>query len=1065
MSRALTKNIIRGLTKAPGRFIAIFLIIALSAGFYTGFGATGPSMKLTADSYFTRTQLADFRLLSDMGITDDDVRAMRARPEISAVMPGYDLDVLAMGEEGTLVYGLHSLPQDTSDANRDYLNRVTLSSGRMPEAADECIADPHGDLKTGDKITLDAGNDKDTLNMLTEREFTVVGIAKSPVYIALGRGNTTIGDGRVDYFLYLSDEAFDSDYYTTLSVRLKDTEGISAFSDEYTDIIDEETKVLEEFGESRAGIRYDDIRKDAEEELADAEKKYDKAKKKADKKLADAQKKLDDGRDKLTDGEKEYDENVKKIEKSEKKLKDSKSTLEKNKTKLNKNKVKLAKSRTELDKNKAKLKKSREALDAQRAQFEATLLPDGTSVVFSKEEVIAISAQLAASEKQLAAGELQLTAAEKQLKAGEKQLAAGQKKLTDAEKQLKAGQKKIDDGKAALKDARKELYDARKELDDGQVKYDKEKKKADKKLADAREEIDDGRRELDDLDMPEWFIMDRNDNPEYAGFESDSDKINALSLTIPSFMYLVAALVCLTTMTRMVEEQRMQIGTLKALGYRRRRIIAKYFFYATSVGLLGGITGVLIGIQLFPRAIWDAYTMLYTMDPIKLTISLRPCLIGLLGGVVATTAATIAACSNELRSPAAELMRPKAPKAGKRVLLERIGVLWRRLSFNRKVTVRNLFRYKKRFIMTIIGVAGCTALLLTGFGIRDSIAGMVELQYGDIAHSEITVELRDPSSASLDTPVNKKLDGYGKYAYVYETIVDATHGHNNNNDMMTYVYVPENADELKDFITFQQRRQKEQIMFPPDEGDGGPSAVITEKLAKRLGVGVGDTIDFAPPGEKKKQVRVAGITENYIYNYIYVTPGDYKALYGRDAEYTTIMLETDSIADMDYKAILEDLVETDGVASAFSIEQVREMMDNMISSLNSVIWIIILVAGLLALVVLYNLININIMERGRELATLKVLGFYPKEVYSYISRESILLTLIGIAFGLPSGIVLHSYVMESVEVSEVMFARTIMLPSYIYAAAFTMFCVIAVNLLMRPKIGKIDPASSLKSAE
>ncbi|MDR0817702.1 MAG: ABC transporter permease [Clostridiales Family XIII bacterium] len=1077
MRKALTKNVIRELIKTPGRFIAIFLIIAVSAGFYTGFGATGPSMKLSADTYYTQTRLADFRLLCDYGITDDDVATLRARPEVESVMPGYAADLLATNVEGTLIYSMFSLPGDTSEDNRDYLNRVVLQDGRMPEAADECLADPRDDIKIGDKITLDEGNDQDTLDLLAKREFTVVGKAQSPVYIALGRGNTTIGDGQVNYFIYVPETAFDSEYYTAVSLRLKDTADVSAFSDEYEEIISSEQDALEVFGDERGLVRLGDIRAEAEDELADAEVKYEKAKKKADKKLAKAKRELDDGRDKLADGEATYSDKVKTLEDAEKKIESSKeklitsrAELEKSKKELQKKKTELQKGKTKLQKGKAAYQKNLTAYQTQKDQFDATFV--GGVSMLPPEQAAAISAQLAgakarldAAKTQLDAAEKQITSGEKQLKAGEKQLADAEKKLADGEKKLADGEKEIADGKAVLNGARKTLNDSRAELADGQKKYDKAKKEADEKLEDAKKKIDDGRKDIEDLDTPEWFVMDREDNPEYAGFGSDADKINGLSLTIPSFMFLVAALVCLTTMTRMVEDQRMQIGTLKALGYRRRQIVAKYFFYSTAVSLLGGLIGVLFGLQIFPRAIWDAYSMLYTMGKIELAISLRPCLTGLFGGMVATTIATTAAVISELRSPAAELMRPKAPRAGKRVLLERVGIFWRRLRFNQKVTVRNLFRYKKRFIMTIIGVAGCTALLIAGFGIRDSIESMVSLQYGEIMHSEITVALREPSSATDDTQINKKLDGYGEYIYLYETIINVSHGHKSSGDTITYVYVPEDAEKLDEFITLKERKHKKQITFPPKNVDGEPAVVITEKLAKELGVVAGDEIRFAPPGEKKVKAKVAGIAESYIYNYVYIAPDDYKVLHGEDAEYASIMLETDSIEDRDYREILEDLVDTDNVTSAFSIEQVREMMDNMISSLNSVIWIIILVAGILALVVLYNLININIMERQRELATLKVLGFYPKEVYSYISRESILLTLIGIAFGAPCGVLLHRYIMESIEVSEVMFGRTIMLPSYLYAAVFTIFCVIAVNLLMRPKIGRIDPVGSLKSAE
>jgi putative ABC transport system permease protein len=492
----------------------------------------------------------------------------------------------------------------------------------------------------------------------------------------------------------------------------------------------------------------------------------------------------------------------------------------------------------------------------------------------------------------------------------------------------------------------------------------------------------------------------------------------------------------------------------------------KYFTYAIVVGIGGGLIGGIVGFTVLPRVIWRAYAMLYVMDGLQISVTYWAVLIGGLGGTLATVLATAAATIGTLRSPAANLMRPKAPKAGKRVILERVTPIWKRLKFSYKVTARNIFRNKKRFFMTLVGIAGCTAFLLTGFGIRDSIGGMVELQYQDITHAEVTAYLENPSGEAKDTPLNEEMKKYGKYAYYDSEDIEVTHGEKENKGMPTYLFVPEDAENLGKFITFRERRGRDPVQFPPKEQDG---VVITEKLSEMLDIEVGDNINIGAPGTKKEAVKVSGITENYVYNYIYMTPEAYKNVFGADPEYATVMLklseEQNLKADGNYAQVLEDVVAQDNVQSATSVSQLREVMDNVVKSLNAIVYVVLAIAGLMALVVLYNLSNINITERERELATLRVLGFYKNEVSRYVNRETYIITAISILIGLAGGVVLHTYVMRSVEINEMMFGREVAPLSYIWSTLFTIACTIAMNIFMLPKIMKIDPATSLKSAE
>jgi putative ABC transport system permease protein len=512
----------------------------------------------------------------------------------------------------------------------------------------------------------------------------------------------------------------------------------------------------------------------------------------------------------------------------------------------------------------------------------------------------------------------------------------------------------------------------------------------------------------------------------------------------------------------MVEEQRVLIGTLKALGYSRIAIIFKYFFFALLISLLGGTLGIICGLQIFPKTIWRAYAIMYTMDPMVLSVRTNTLLVALLGGMAATTLATVSVCFGGLRSVAAELMRPHAPKPGKRVILERITFLWRHIRFSYKVTIRNLFRYKKRFFMAIIGVAGCTAMLLSGFGLRDSIGGMIERQFSRVSHYTVTVALAENGSALENTELNRILDRSGTSVYISQTTVKASADGRSSQDMIIWLNVPEDPKTMCELITLRNRQSGETVSFPDD--DETPSVVISEKLATLLNLEVEDHISFGAPEEAQVTAQVSGIMENYFNNYIYVSPEDYKTLFGKAPAYNQVLLRSKT-GQAPTNQLMKSLIDCEGVASALSMTQLKEHLENMISSFDQVVWVIILVSALLALVVLYNLTNINVMERFRELATLKVLGFYRREVLSYISRETAYLTLVGIALGLAFGIWLHAYVVRAVEINDVMFVREIGAASYLFAGVFTLLCALAINLAMRPKIRRIDPVLSLKSTE
>lgn len=1128
-----------------GRFVSILAISALGAGFFAGLKATSPDMQDTADYYYEQQHLADWRLLSTVGFTEDDLEAARAQEGVGEVMGTWALDLLMEHPEGVEAAHMAAFPADTSDDAAEYLNRPALQSGRMPAAPDECLMDSFSTYEIGDVITVSKENGENTLGLLAAKQFTVVGKALSPAYVSFLRGNTNIGNGRVTYFFYVTADAFDSEYYTELLVRAYARP--FAFDDSY-DMMAEEGKIqLEVFGKQRALLRYNEMKTEADTELADARAELADAHAKADEQLteaaqelADALQELEDAEREIADGWADYHAGLRELADAEKALADAKknladayNALQRGHEQYDAGLAEYQNSKALYDENKAKADALRAGVDgvdsfvrdelpildltdpADQLQIEviaatAIATMDGVAHLLSAAErpteadllfdysqsitdALAVSdyntacallagimadggsgslwdlmnGAVGAQEQQLSEAYTQLLNAEGELShakvaldSGWAEYNAGLVALEEAEADFAGAKKELANAYAELADAEVELDDGWAEYRDGLIEYEEEKVEAETDLASAEREIAEAETRLAELEMPHWYVFTRDDYVGYTGFASDTQRIDAIAVVIPVFFFFVAALVCLTTMTRMVAEQRSLIGLLKALGYSDLSIVAKYLAYAAIASAGGSTLGVVAGLVLFPTTIWQAYSSLYIMPALRLDGRLWLGVMSVLASVAITTLATLGAIASTLRSPSMELMRAKAPRAGKRVLLEYIGPLWRHMSFMAKVTTRNLFRYKKRFFMTVIGVAGCTALLLTGFGLRDSIAGIIPRQFGDITHYDVAVSLTEASSAKADTHLNEVLAEYGQALYTSETIIDAESDTDNNMGMTTYLYVVEDVDLLSEFFDFRVRTTQEPIPFPQE------GAVITEKLAAKLRVKAGDIIRINRVGEAPREMLVSAVCENYTYNYVYVTPAQYTALFGEEPEYKNLLLRYPEGAAFDRDTVLEALVGAKPAAAVLDVEtEVADIFDKMLSRFSAVIWLIIAAAGLLAFVVLYNLTNINITERTREIATLKVLGFYPGEVAMYIYRENIILTLIGVAVGLVLGIFLHQFVVSAIEIDEVMFRRAVEPLSYVWSMLFTLASAMLVNLVMLWRLRRVDMVESLKAGE
>ncbi|MDY2937775.1 MAG: FtsX-like permease family protein, partial [Fusicatenibacter sp.] len=604
-----------------------------------------------------------------------------------------------------------------------------------------------------------------------------------------------------------------------------------------------------------------------------------------------------------------------------------------------------------------------------------------------------------------------------------------------------------------------ELKDAKAELEQGQSDYDESKAEYDTKIADAEQELSDAQEKIDELEVPSTYVLDRNTNIGYACFESDSEIVNAIAKVFPVFFILVAALVCMTTMNRMVEEQRTQIGTLKALGYSDFAIAMKYFAYAMLATLTGAFVGVIIGEKILPWVIMNAYGMLYTGLPYYMTpLDWYQGGLAILASAACTGIATLAACYRELSARPAELMRPEAPKNGKRILLERIGILWHHLNFTQKSTLRNLVRYKKRFFMTVIGIGGSMGLLMVGFGLQDSITAIAKNQFVNLFTYQANAVLGSVDESEKEA-LQKELTDYPGMEQMLEMYCQNVDLISEKRTLQAVLEVPKELTNFEDFYDFRDRVTGEEYDFP-EEG-----AAISEKTADLLGIGEGDTIQIKMGDKEIAEVTITVVVENYVRHFLYISSDTYQELFGELPEYNQLLLRYSDTSAENEKALGETVMSYDCVASvSFTTDLIAEI-DDMLRSLDIVICVLIISSGLLAFVVLYNLNNINITERIRELATLKVLGFYDKEVASYVYRENMVLTLIGIVAGMGIGSFLHQYVIQSVEVEMMMFGRTIFPRSYVYSALITIAFALFVNFMMYYRLKKIDMIESLKSVE
>lgn len=1109
MRSALNKDFIRDILKSKGRFLSIVAIVALGVAFFTGVKSSPIVMKTSSDKYYDKYNLMDIRLISTLGLTDKDVDDIKNIEGVEGVYPTYSIDVISIYNSTEKVLKVHGLDLNKLNDKKNYINQLKLIKGRLPQKSGECVLEIPKikalNYPIGSEISLSSGKDDKLSKSLSKSKYKVVGYVETPYYLSQEKGNSSIGGGVIEGAIMIPESDFKMDTYTEMFLTVKSAKELDTYGDEYSNLVKTVTDKIENMKNKLTTRRYNEVVKKAEDKIQKQEDKLSKAKKDFDK------------------GKKEYEENKLKseneIKEAENKILDASEQIEDGKAQLKnekkrafeqieEGKVKLASAETDLKNGQKKYQTALKKFNSNKKTAESEIKKAESDLEELSNQIDDLKNGNKLIEKQLQNEQLSeverselenklnenlyiLSVMQQKYKDGtdklessKSELLLGEKKLKETKATLEASEKKIANEKTKLKSSEKlaeekfkkaeeELYQRENQIEEAKLelkenkaklktelnKAKKELQEAEEKIADGEEKIKDAKKQIKKIEKPTLYILDRDSHQSFVEYEGCANSIDALAKIFPVFFFAVAALVCLTTMTRMVDEQRINIGTLKGLGYKTSQISKKYILYALIACLTGSILGLAIGFSVFPTVIFFAYGMMYSIENIVYVFSI-PIAIGITSlALIIIILSAYMACRKELKETPAILMRPKAPKSGKRILLERVPFIWNRFSFISKVTVRNIFRYKKRFLMTVLGIAGCTALILTGFGIKDSIEMILTGQYGTLFKYDMSLVIQSDMTDKQIYELRKNLsdiDEINKYEFFSYENGDIKV---NNTTKEITIVVPENLKKMDKFIHLQDRKTQNPIEL------NNKGIVLTEKIARDLGVKAGDEIELINSDDKKAKIKVSHITENYISHYAYISPENYIKLFEKDLDFNRVIgiLNNPSVKIEDkLSKKLFDIETVDGIT--FNTAS-KETFHNTIKNLNYVVLIMIISAGALAFVVLYNLTNVNISERIREIATIKVLGFYDKEVSAYIYRENIILTIIGTVVGLGLGTILHKFIMVTVEIQSMMFGRVIDMSSYFIAAVLTIVLSLFVNLAMFYKLRNVKMVESLKSVD
>ena len=957
----------------------------LGIGFFLGLKEATPGMFYTADTYYDDKKLMDYKVTSTYGLTEEDILSLKELKNVEKVIPTYSIDVLSNGKS----IRLHTIEED--------VNNVEIVSGVIPNNINECLADANN-YELGETIIFD-----ETSEYLNINGCKVVGTIKSPLYIFSSYGISNVGDGKLSSFIFINKDAFNYEYYTESYIIAKGTTETNSYEESYNEVSNKLYEELIELKPIRESIRYEEIKKEAYDEIAKIQNELNDEISANEQKLNDAKKELDDAQETLN---KTKAETLATIEENYNKLENSKKLIEEQ---LNSYSINI----NELDETILMIEENVNTLKEQLNYLE----PDSEEYKLVENQIINLETQ-----------KNTLINIQTNLKTVEDGLEELEQQKNNFNARINEEQAKINDGYEEYYAGVTELESAKKE---------------------AEEEIKTALKEVEEIEKPKWYLLDRNDSTGYQNYKDDAEKVEAISKILPVFFILIALLMCLNTLARLIEEERTEIGVLQSNGFGKAKIISSYLYYVLFSSIIGMIFGIILSYMVISKLIYGVFTANYYLpsyqiivDPITLTTVVITTLLLM---IVVTTYA----CNKELKCKPAELLRPKAPKSGKKIFIEKLSFVWKRFSFMSKITTRNLFRYKKRIIMTILGVSGCTALLLTGFGLNDSINIISKIQYEDIIKYDEMVTLKN-NITSVDEKIETLLEenNINEYTLINQNTYTYTY---DNKEETVYLIVPKNKDDINKYIDLTSINDEEEAEL----SDNG--VVITSQMAEQLNVTTGENISIRNSDNELFLLRVDDIVYNYVSHYIYISPNYYQSIFNQEIEYNNILLKgniDDSLNLEEYDIHL--ITETSEIVDTF---------DDLIKNINKLIVLIIVCASLLAFAVLYNLTIINVTERKREIATFKVLGFNSKEIFVFIYRETFMLTVIGSLLGLILGVFLHKYVIYTAQTGSVLFLYNIEWYSYLLSLIITVILSLIVQLIINKTIKKIDMIDSLKYTE
>ena len=1001
----ILKNTLRKIKHSFGRFITLILIIAIGSAFFAGVRETSSDMIKTMDEYYDATNLMDFRIISTMGLTNDDLEALKNLENTQIIEENYTYETVIDGD-ATKIYGL-----------TENINNVTLVSGSLPTSDNECLV-LAGSYNIGDTITIEDSNYQDYLKNNT---FKVVGTVNSSMYIYNNLGMSTVSDGKLDNVIYINKDNFNMDYYTEIYLIAKNSQEETSYRDEYDEVIANLNTELEKLAPIQETKRYEQIKTEAMEEIYDAREEINNLKAENEAKFNDALAELNSAQNQINAG---YNE----INKGFAELETQKNSV------LN-----------ELNNEEATLDNSLATINSNLANLGITTNSIAESITELNNQITSITNLLASlddTNPEYVTYQAMLTNLNT-LVSSLNSIQNGYTEINNARTQFDST---YNDTINTLNANKNNLDKEQETLNEGFKEYNANYAEFQDEIAKGMQEIADAEAEIANLEKPEWYLFNREDNSGYTTFLESATKIDSIAAVFPLFFIAVAFLMCLNTMTRMIEEERTEIGIFTSLGISNFQIIFSYIFYVLIATIIGLLIGLSIGYTVVPHVLYNVYTQAYVIPGLKTYVNIPICISIIEVCVITMSLVTFIAVTAKFKNSPANLLRPASPKSGRKVLLEKINFLWKRISFSWKVTIRNLFRYKKRIIMTLIGISGCTALLLTGFGIKDSISEIVEIQYGEIETYDALAVLDNPvteKSSEINEFLSQNSISNPLYAYM-ETLTFAANS--KNIDVYSLAFATNSIDKY-----FNLKDLDGNNLELNDEG-----AIITEKIAKILNVNIGDTITLRDNNNEIYVIKISGISKNYINNYVYMNTNYYNLVFG-DISYNTIIANIGNHGDV--------LMNSNYFSNIQYTEDSISMLQDIFDSMNNIVFLIIGFSSVLAITVLYNLTTINISERVREIATLKVLGFNDKEISMYVYRETIILTIFGIIIGLLLGIGLNAFVLTVAETDEIIFAKEIHYLSYILAIVIMIIFTIVVQIITNFILKKINMIDSLKSVE